>query len=172
VTSTTGREGLVRTSKLSVTAPMVSCVANTACVDGNRRSQCPALHRRFSLEFRPGSTRRDRNGTGEALRPDVPLRGESLEVYIHFMGTRIRKLYSFPIDEDLAAGLKRVKAKEGVPEAEVIRRGLRRELERRGAIPKGGPKPAAAGGKGEMGRVQEKGRVRRQSRGGPPTNTG
>ncbi len=62
--------------------------------------------------------------------------------------TRIRKLYTFPIDDDLAAGLKRVKERDGVPEAEVIRQGLRRELQRRGVIPKGKPKPATAGRKG------------------------
>jgi len=85
---------------------------------------------------------------GQDAEQPISVADVSHEVYIHRMGTRIRKLYSFPIDEDLAAGLKRVKARDGVPEAEVIRRGLRRELERRGAIPKGGPKPATAGGKG------------------------
>lgn len=52
------------------------------------------------------------------------------------MTPRIRKLYSFPIDADLAAGLKQVKQADGISEAEQIRRAIRMWLEERGAIEK------------------------------------
>jgi hypothetical protein len=38
---------------------------------------------------------------------------------------RIRKLYTFPIDYDLARALKAIKAIEGTSEAEQIRQGIR-----------------------------------------------
>lgn len=45
-----------------------------------------------------------------------------------------RKLYNFYIDADLATGLKRVKARDGVPESESIRRALAEYLERKGVM--------------------------------------
>ena len=45
-----------------------------------------------------------------------------------------RKLYNFYIDPDLAAGLKRVKARDGVPEGESIRRALAQYLESKSAM--------------------------------------
>ena len=45
-----------------------------------------------------------------------------------------RKLYNFYIDPNLAVGLKVVKARDGVPEAESIRRALAEYLERKGAL--------------------------------------
>lgn len=41
------------------------------------------------------------------------------------MSGRIRKLFTFPIDADLAAGLKLVKQRDGITEAEQIRRGIK-----------------------------------------------
>lgn len=41
------------------------------------------------------------------------------------MSGRIKKLFTFPIDADLAAGLKLVKQRDGITEAEQIRRGIR-----------------------------------------------
>lgn len=45
-----------------------------------------------------------------------------------------RRLYNFRIDPDLDAGLKLVKARDGIPESEQIRRAVREWLERRKAI--------------------------------------
>jgi hypothetical protein len=45
-----------------------------------------------------------------------------------------RKLYNFYIDPNLAAGLKIVKARDGVPEGESIRRALAEYLENKGAM--------------------------------------
>jgi hypothetical protein len=45
-----------------------------------------------------------------------------------------RKTYTFYIDDDLIDALKRVKARDGVPEAEQIRRAIREALERRGEM--------------------------------------
>jgi hypothetical protein len=45
-----------------------------------------------------------------------------------------RRLYNFRIDEDLDAGLKAVKERDGIPEAEQIRRAVREWLERRGVM--------------------------------------
>ena len=45
-----------------------------------------------------------------------------------------RKMYTFYIDADLAAGLKRIKGRDGVSESETIRRGLREWLRKRGAL--------------------------------------
>jgi predicted transcriptional regulator len=45
-----------------------------------------------------------------------------------------RKLYTFAIDPDLAAALKRLKTKTGVPESETVRRALRGYLRRQGAL--------------------------------------
>ena len=38
---------------------------------------------------------------------------------------RLRPLFTFPIEPDLARGLKVVKARDGISEAEQIRRGIR-----------------------------------------------
>jgi hypothetical protein len=48
--------------------------------------------------------------------------------------SRIRKLFTFPIDTDLAKALRKVEARDGVSKAEQIRRGLRMWLMKRGAI--------------------------------------
>ena len=45
-----------------------------------------------------------------------------------------RKLYNFLIDADLAAGLKAVKARDGVSESEQIRRALREALVKKGVM--------------------------------------
>src|SRR4030095_16038772 len=45
-----------------------------------------------------------------------------------------RRLYNFYIDPDLAAGLKVVKARDGVPEGESIRRAVREYLEKKGVM--------------------------------------
>ena len=45
-----------------------------------------------------------------------------------------RKLYNFYIDPELAAGLKRVKARDGVPESESIRRALAEYLAQKGVM--------------------------------------
>lgn len=48
-----------------------------------------------------------------------------------------RKLYNFYIDPELAAGLKVVKARDGVPEGETIRRALAEYLGKKGAMKTG-----------------------------------
>ena len=45
-----------------------------------------------------------------------------------------RKLYTFAIDPELAAALKKVKAKDGVGESEQIRRALRASFLKKGVI--------------------------------------
>lgn len=50
-----------------------------------------------------------------------------------------RRLFNFAIDEDLAAGLKAVKDRDGISESEQARRALREWLKRKGALKK---KPA------------------------------
>jgi hypothetical protein len=45
-----------------------------------------------------------------------------------------KRIYSFMIDPDLAAALKAVKERDGVPEGEQIRRALRQWMERRGVM--------------------------------------
>ncbi len=46
----------------------------------------------------------------------------------------VRKLTNFRIDPDLAAGLKLVKERDGIPEGEQIRRAVRAWLESKDAI--------------------------------------
>lgn len=46
-----------------------------------------------------------------------------------------KTLYNFMIDADLAAGLKKLKARDGIPEAEQVRRALRLFLKRHGVLP-------------------------------------
>jgi hypothetical protein len=55
------------------------------------------------------------------------------------MTPRVRPLYSFPIDLELASALKRVKAARGVSEAEQIRRGIALWLQSIGEAATGGP---------------------------------
>ena len=43
-----------------------------------------------------------------------------------------RRLFNFAIDEDLAAGLKAIKSRDGIPESEQVRRALRAWLEAEG----------------------------------------
>ena len=43
-----------------------------------------------------------------------------------------RKIVNFRIDEDLAVGLRRIKERDGVPESEQIRRGIRLWLKSKG----------------------------------------
>jgi hypothetical protein len=50
------------------------------------------------------------------------------------MTPRIRKLFTFPIDPDLAAGLREVKERDGISIAEQVRRGIRLWLESKGVI--------------------------------------
>ena len=45
-----------------------------------------------------------------------------------------RKLYSFYIDPDLAAALKALKERDGTPESEAVRRGLRSYLKSKGVL--------------------------------------
>ena len=45
-----------------------------------------------------------------------------------------RKLYSFYIDPDLAAALKMLKERDGTPESEAVRRGLRSYLKKKGVL--------------------------------------
>ena len=59
------------------------------------------------------------------------------------MSPRVRKLYTFPIDADLALGLKEVKARDGISEAEQIRRGIQMWLRTKGVIKKA-ERPRAA----------------------------
>jgi hypothetical protein len=51
-----------------------------------------------------------------------------------------RKLYSFYIDPDLATALKALKERDGTPESEAVRRGLRSYLKSKGVLT-----PRAAG---------------------------
>jgi len=46
-----------------------------------------------------------------------------------------RQLYSFYIDPDLALALKALKRRDGTPESEAVRRGLRAFLKRKGVMP-------------------------------------
>ena len=46
----------------------------------------------------------------------------------------VRKLYSFAIDQELAEALKRLKARDGVPESESIRRALAIYLKQKGVL--------------------------------------
>jgi hypothetical protein len=48
------------------------------------------------------------------------------------MTPRIRKLFTFPIDDDLDAGIREIEDRDGISKAEQIRRGLRMWLESKG----------------------------------------
>ena len=52
------------------------------------------------------------------------------------MSPRIRKLFTFPIDDELMAGLRAVEDSEGISKAEQIRRGIRLWLVSKGAMKK------------------------------------
>jgi hypothetical protein len=54
-----------------------------------------------------------------------------------------KSYYTFMIDPDLAQALKALKARDGIPESEQIRRALRLWLERQGVIKKAERKRAA-----------------------------
>ena len=47
-----------------------------------------------------------------------------------------RKLYNFYIDPELADGLKRLKERDGIPEAETVRRALNDYLVKKGVVKK------------------------------------
>lgn len=49
-------------------------------------------------------------------------------------GVSPKKLYNFFIDPDLAEALKALKARDGVPESETVRRAVRAWLERKGVL--------------------------------------
>lgn len=55
-----------------------------------------------------------------------------------------RKLWTFAIDPDLAAGLKRIKKRDGISESEAARRAIRKWLGSKGAIKKAGRKRVEA----------------------------
>jgi hypothetical protein len=59
------------------------------------------------------------------------------------MTPRIRKLFTFPIDDELAAGLIRIEARDGISKAEQIRRGIRLWLKSKGVSVKA---PSRRGG--------------------------
>lgn len=48
------------------------------------------------------------------------------------MTPRIRRLFTFPIDDDLDAGIREIEARDGISKAEQIRRGIRMWLEAKG----------------------------------------
>lgn len=56
------------------------------------------------------------------------------ESALHSPAMAVRKLTNFRNDPDLAAGLKLVKARDGIPEGEQIRRALRAWLEAKDGI--------------------------------------
>ena len=64
-------------------------------------------------------------------------------IHIHTVTPRLRPLFTFPIEPELARGLKIVKARDGISEAEQIRRGIRLWLKsKRVSVGKRmGPKP-------------------------------
>ena len=55
-----------------------------------------------------------------------------------------RRLFNFAIDDDLAAGLKAVKERDGISESEQARRALRAWLESKGVMKKAGRKRVGA----------------------------
>jgi hypothetical protein len=48
------------------------------------------------------------------------------------MSPRVRKLFTFPIDEELQEGLRAIAERDGVSQAEQIRRGIRLWLDANG----------------------------------------
>jgi hypothetical protein len=70
----------------------------------------------------------------DARRRESSSTGVDINRYMIDIDMATRKLYNFYIDPNLAAGLKVVKARDGVPEAESIRRALAEYLEKKGAM--------------------------------------
>jgi hypothetical protein len=62
---------------------------------------------------------------------------------LHLPAMAVRKLTNFRNDPDLAAGLKLVKERDGIPEGEQLRRALRAWLEAKGALTKAASRRAA-----------------------------
>jgi hypothetical protein len=60
-----------------------------------------------------------------------------------------KAVYSFMIDADLAASLKRIKARDGMPEGEQIRRALRDWFRRKGLAVKKPPPARTRAKKGQ-----------------------
>lgn len=50
------------------------------------------------------------------------------------MSPRLRKLFTFPLDDELAAGLREVKERDGISIAEQVRRGIRLWLKSKGVM--------------------------------------
>ena len=68
----------------------------------------------------------------------------SIYVYIYFSSVA-KRLHGFLLDPELAAGLKRVKHRDGIAEGEQVRRALAHWLKSKGlAIPKGGRRKGTA----------------------------
>jgi len=59
------------------------------------------------------------------------------------MTPRIRKLFTFPIDDELSEALRHIEERDGVSKAEQIRRGIRMWLKSKGVEPKTERKRAA-----------------------------
>lgn len=53
------------------------------------------------------------------------------------MTPRIRKLFTFPIDDDLAEGLRAIEKRDGISKAEQIRRGIALWLKSKGVKARG-----------------------------------
>jgi hypothetical protein len=75
----------------------------------------------------------------------APLLTRSGDVHtLHAMASH-KKRYTFFITEELDQGLKALKERDGMPEAEALRRGLAAFLIQKGVL----AAPAAAGGRGD-----------------------
>jgi hypothetical protein len=59
------------------------------------------------------------------------------------MTPRIRKLFTFPIDDELSEGIRLIEERDGISMAEQIRRGIRMWLESKGVTAKAERKRAA-----------------------------
>ena len=59
------------------------------------------------------------------------------------MSPRIRKLFTFPINDELMAGLRSVEERDGISKAEQIRRGIRLWLVSKGVMRNERPRVAA-----------------------------
>lgn len=83
--------------------------------------------------------------TVQKERPVPSLLDTLLRVNTHSlpMTPRIRKLFTFPIDDDLSEGLREIEERDGVSKAEQIRRGIRMWLELKGVTTKTDRKRAA-----------------------------
>lgn len=93
----------------------------------------------------PASERaRDGRAVG-GNRPDKPinLTDVVLQAYIRVHTVSPRKRTSVFLDPELLAGLKALKARDGIPEAEAIRRAIAEHLARRGVTVKTDRKRAA-----------------------------